>query len=161
MVLLTGASAFDRFEAGDTTALSAAAQRGLRLFRDEKTRCFRCHVGFNFTNENYRNIGVGMDRPNADLGRFDVTQREADRGAFKTPTLRDIVLTAPYFHDGSAATLEEVVEFYDKGGIKNPQLATEIKPLGLTAQEKADLVVFMRALTGEMSLEVMAPDLPQ
>ena len=158
--VLSGNSPFDRFEAGDTTALSPAAQRGLALFRG-KTNCFRCHAGFNFTDESYRNIGVGMDQPKPDLGRFEVTGREEDRGAFKTSTLRDIALTAPYLHDGSAQTLEDVVEFYDRGGIKNPQLAPEIKPLGLTAQEKADLVEFMKALTGEIALEVLAPELPQ
>ncbi|MFQ5923988.1 MAG: cytochrome-c peroxidase [Anaerolineales bacterium] len=159
--ILSGNSPFDRFEAGDRTALSrAAAERGLTLFRG-KANCVVCHAGFNFTDEGYHNIGVGMDKPPPDLGRFDVTKREEDRGAFKTPTLRDIALSAPYFHDGSARTLDEVVEFYNHGGIKNLQLSKEIKPLGLSTREKADLVEFMRALTGEIALEVLAPQLPQ
>jgi cytochrome c peroxidase len=158
--VLSGNSPFDRYAAGDTTALSPAARRGFALFRGE-TNCFRCHVGFNFTDENFRNIGVGMDRQEPDPGRFAVTRQERDRGAFKTPTLRDIALTAPYFHDASARTLEDVVEWYDRGGMPNPNLAPEIKPLGLTIREKADLVEFMKALTGEIALEVMAPALPQ
>ena len=158
--ILSGNSPFDRFEAGDKMALSPPAQRGLALFRG-KANCFRCHSGFNSTDESYHNIGVGMDKPKPDLGRFAVTKREEDRGAFKTPTLRDIALTAPYFRDGSAKTLEEVVEFYNKGGIKNPQLSKEIKPLKLTAGEKRDLVEFLGALTGEMDLEVLAPELPK
>lgn len=158
--ILSGNSPFDRFEAGDKAALSPAAQRGLALFRG-KASCVRCHAGFNFTDESYHNIGIGMDKPKPDLGRFDLTKREEDRAAFKTPTLRDIVFTGPYFHDGSARTLEEVVEFYNHGGIKNPQLSEEIKPLRLTAGEKADLVEFMWALTGEIALEVLAPELPQ
>lgn len=158
--LLSGNSAFDRYAAGDTTALSASAQRGHALFRG-KADCFRCHVGFNFTDESYRNIGVGLDQPDPDLGRFSISGKDKDRGAFKTPTLRDISLTAPYFHDGSAKTLLAVVEWYDQGGLQNPQLAPEIKELKLTAQEKADLVEFMHALTGDQILADVAPDLPQ
>ena len=146
--LMSGDSPFDRFAGGDSTAMSDSAQRGLVLFRG-RTECFRCHVGFNFTDENYRNIGVGMDGVDADVGRMAVTERPEHRGAFKTPTLRDVALTAPYFHDGSVGTLEAVVDYYDKGGIANPQLAPEIKRLDLTPQEKVDLVEFMKALTGE------------
>lgn len=158
--ILSGNSPFDRFQAGDTTALSRAAQRGLELSRG-KARCVRCHTGFNFTDEGYHNLGVGMDKPKPDLGRYEITKREEDKGAFKTPTLRDIALTAPYFHDGSAKTLEEVVEFYNKGGIRNPHLSKEIVPLNLTAQEKADLVEFLQSLTGEIALEVYASDVPR
>jgi len=158
--ILSGNSPFDRFQAGDKTALSEAAQRGLELFKG-KARCVRCHTGFNFTDEGYHNLGVGMDKPKPDLGRYEITKREEDRGAFKTPTLRDIALTAPYLHDGSAKTLEEVVEFYNKGGIKNPSLSKEIEPLNLTAQEKADLVEFLRSLTGEIALEAYAPEPPR
>ena len=158
--LLSGNSAFDRYAAGDTTAISASAQRGHALFRG-KADCFRCHVGFNFTDESYRNIGVGLDRSEPDLGRFAVSGKDKDRGAFKTPTLRDIALTAPYFHDGSAQTLLDVVEWYDKGGFANPQLAPEIKELNLSPQEKADLVEFMRTLTGDRSLAVAPVELPR
>ncbi len=147
--VVTGNSAYDRYQAGDKTAMSASAVRGLELFNG-KANCVACHASFNFTDENYRNIGVGMDAAEPDLGRYVVTKEEADRGAFKTPTLRNIVQTAPYMHDGSEATLMEVVEFYDKGGIKNPQLSTDIKPLNLSYQQKLDLVEFMHALTGDV-----------
>ncbi|MGH7332424.1 MAG: cytochrome c peroxidase [Candidatus Rokuibacteriota bacterium] len=102
--LLCGNSAFDKFEAGDTNALSESARRGLALFRGE-VKCLTCHAGFNFTDENYHNVGVGMDKPNPDLGRYRVTKREQDRGAFKTSTLRNVTASGPYFHDGSARTL--------------------------------------------------------
>ena len=89
-----------------------------------------------------------MDKENPDVGRFAVTKDEKDTGAFKTPTIRNVALSAPYMHDGSVATLEEVVEWYDKGGHANPHLSDKIKPLKLTAQDKADLVAFMQACTG-------------
>ena len=94
------------------------------------------------------------------LTRYNVTKNEEHKGVFKTPTLRNISASAPYFHDGSAKTLEEVIEFYDKGGIKNPHLSKEIKPLKLSAQEKADLVAFMKTLSCP-DLKVKAPTLPK
>ncbi len=148
--VLSGNSPFDRYEAGDKQALSPSARRGLELFRG-KAQCQVCHAGFNFTDEGYHNIGVGMDKPKPDLGRYNVTKQEEDKGAFKTPTLRHIHATAPYMHDGSHKTLMEVVEFYNKGGTPNPHLSKEIKPLNLTQQEKADLVTFLHGLTGEES----------
>ncbi len=154
--IVSGNSPYDRFRAGDKTALSAAAQQGLTLF-EGKARCVACHVGFNFTDEGYRNIGVGMEKPNPDLGRYLVTKVEADKGAFKTPTLRDVAKRSPYMHDGSEKTLENVVAFYNRGGVKNPWLAQDIKPLGLSGQEQADLVVFLRSLTGEIDPEVGRP----
>src|SRR5574337_1439186 len=92
--LLCGNSAFDKFEAGDKKALSASAQRGLTLFRGKKANCVACHTGFNFTDEGYHNLGVGMDKKDPDLGRFKVTKKESDKGAFKTPTLRNIAASA-------------------------------------------------------------------
>ncbi len=154
--ILSGNSPYDRFKAGDTQALSAAAQRGLTLF-EGKAGCVRCHTGFNFTDEGYRNIGVGMDKEKPDLGRYIVTKIEADRGAFKTPSLRDVAKRGPYMHDGSEKTLEEIIAFYDRGGVKNPSLSLEIKPLNLAASEQADLVAFLRALTGEVAPEVSSP----
>lgn len=156
--LLCGNSAFDKFEAGDKTALSASAQRGLSLFRG-KAECAKCHAGFNFTDEGYHNVGVGTDKPKPDLGRSKVTKADANKGAFKTPTLRNIAASAPYFHDGSAKTLEEVIEYYVRGGIKNPHLSADVKPLNLTAQEKADLVAFLKSLSCP-ELKVAAPALP-
>jgi len=157
--LVCGNSAFDRYEDGDDTALSESEQRGLELFR-ERGNCIRCHTGFAFTDERYHNIGVGMDKPNPDLGRYTITKKESDKGAFKTPTLRDIAASGPYFHDGSAKTLEDVVEFYNKGGIKNPDLSNEIKRLLLSVPEKADLVAFLKSLSCP-DLKVAAPTLPR
>jgi cytochrome c peroxidase len=127
--------------------LSESARRGRELFFG-KANCTACHVGANLADEKYHNLGVGMAAPEPDLGRFAVTKDEADRGAFKTPTIRNVALTAPYMHDGSQATLEEVVEWYDRGGHPNPHLSDKIKPLALTAQDKSDLVEFMKACTG-------------
>lgn len=159
--ILSGDSLYDRFQAGDRSAMSASAQRGLRLF-ESKAMCSRCHAGFNFTGEGYRNIGVGMAGKDPDLGRHAVTGDDPDRGAFKTPTLRDVAKRGPYMHDGSEKTLADVVEYYDRGGVKNPWLSSDMKPLGLTAQERADLVEFMRALTGRIDPEVSrSPDLPK
>ena len=95
-----------------------------------------------------------------DLGRYEVTRRDADKGAFKTPTLRSIIETAPYMHDGAFKTLEEVVDFYDKGGNANPNLDRRIKPLALSPQEKTDLIAFLKALTGE-PIPFEFPKLPE
>jgi len=126
--------------------MSESAQRGRELFFG-KANCTACDVGANLADEKYHNIGIGMDKREPDLGRFAVTKDPADTGAFKTPTVRNVALTAPYMHDGSVATLEEVVEWYDKGGHANPHLSDKIKPLNLTKQEQADLVEFMKACT--------------
>ena len=150
--VVSGNSPFDRFKAGDKTAMSESAQRGYELFKNEKkANCETCHVGHNFTDENYNNIGVGMGAKDPDLGYYKITKLEGHKGAFKTPTLREITSTAPYMHDGSEKTLEEVVEFYDKGGHKNKWLSTKIKPLHLTKQEKQDLVEFLKALSGDVT----------
>lgn len=133
----------------DEHPMSESAKRGYALFFGQKGGCTACHTGPNFTDEKYHNLGVGMDAEEPDLGRFVVTQEEKDRGAFKTPTVRNVALTAPYMHDGSQKTLAEVVEWYDKGGHPNPWLSKDIRKLNLTAEEKADLVAFMEALTGD------------
>ena len=98
-----------------------------------------------------------MEKPSPDLGRYLVTKVEADKGAFKTPTLRDVAKRSPYMHNGSEKTLEDVVAFYNRGGVKNPWLSQDIKNLGLSAQEQAELVAFLRALTGEIDPEVGRP----
>jgi cytochrome c peroxidase len=136
--------------AAGTFAMSESAKRGREIFFTEKGNCTACHVGANLSDEKYHNLGVGMDKAEPDVGRFAVTKDAKDKGAFKTPTVRNVAYTAPYMHDGSLATLEEVVEWYDKGGHVNPNLSDKIKPLKLTAQEKADLVAFMRACTGPL-----------
>jgi cytochrome c peroxidase len=140
--------------------MSESAKRGGELFFGQKASCTACHVGANFTDELYHNIGVGMEAEKPDLGRYAVTGEEKEKGAFKTPTVRNVELTGPYMHDGSQKTLEEVVEWYDKGGHPNPWLDEKIKPLKLTAEEKADLVAFMKALTGPLP-KVEAERLPE
>ncbi|MFM8734541.1 MAG: cytochrome-c peroxidase [Pirellulales bacterium] len=135
-------------EAVEAHPMSESAKRGREIFFTEKGNCTACHVGANLADEKYHNLGIGMDKPEPDLGRFVVTKDEKDTGAFKTPTVRNVAFTAPYMHDGSVATLEEVVDWYDKGGHPNPHLSDKIRPLNLTAQDKADLVEFMKACTG-------------
>lgn len=125
-------------------SMSDAARRGAELFFDEKSNCTACHAGANFADEKYHNLGVGMMAEKPDVGRFEISKKEIDKGAFKTPTLRNVALSGPYMHDGSQKTLEEVVEWYAKGGHANPFLSEKMKKLELSDQEKADLVAFMR-----------------
>lgn len=147
--ILSGNSPADRFDmGGEERAISESAKRGLALFQG-KARCTRCHSGFNFTDEQFHNLGIDWDGDQIDVGRYKVSKDPEDIGAFKTPTLREISLTAPYMHDGRFATLEEVIEFYDQGGLQNPHLSNLMVPLSLTEQEKTDLVEYMRALNGE------------
>lgn len=155
--VLSGNSPADRFDqGGDEKAIPAAAQKGLILFR-EKARCTKCHSGFNFTDEKFHNLGIGWDTNTVDLGRYMVTKNPADIGAFKTPTLREISRSAPYMHDGRFKTLEEVVNFYNQAGVKNPHQDELILPLDLTDEEKRDLVEFLRTLNGEGWQQVKAP----
>jgi len=185
---LSGNSPYDRYNGDgsrgvepDYKALSDSQKRGLLLFgltlSDEddfkpgetvraKAACTACHNGFNFTDEQFHNLGVGWDakkRRFADLGRWAIApvgaKNPAELGAFKTPTVRDAERTGPYMHDGSLKTLEDVVEHYDKGGDPNPALDKDMRPLKLTRQEKADLVAFMKALSGE-PIKVALPELP-
>jgi len=155
----SGPSPYDRYLMGDKKAMSPAAVRGMDLFNG-KAHCTACHSGPMFSDQSFHNIGVGMDKPNPDVGRFKITNDPADWGRFKTPTLRDISLTYPYLHDGSEKTLADVVAFYDKGGIPNRNLDPLMLPLNLTRPEKADLVAFMEALTGTMP-DIPAPELPE
>ena len=155
--ILSGNSPADKFDQGQQTgAISESAQKGLTLFRD-KARCTKCHSGFNFTDEKFHNLGIGWDDNKVDLGRYMVTNTAEELGAFKTPTLREIARSAPYMHDGRFKTLEEVVNFYNKGGVKNPHQDPLILPLELTDQEKSDLVAFLRTLNGEGWQHVSAP----
>ena len=152
--LLSGNSAYDRYEAGEKTALTSQQQEGLGLFRG-KARCATCHSGSNYTDEEFHNTGVawngrGREQPPGDSGRLIVTGQPQDEGKFKTPTLRDIELTAPYMHDGSFKSLEDVLKFYDGGGIPNHGLDQDIRPLHFTAEEKNALRAFLKALTGKV-----------
>ena len=156
--LVSGNSPFDRWYYGhDEKAVSDSVKRGFEVFRDpHKGNCQTCHTVNEhyalFTDNKFHNIGVGATEDKiADRGRFDVTHAVNDTGAFKTPTLRNIAITAPYFHDGSRRTLKEVMDFYIGGGNSNPHLDKEVHALDfLTAQERADLLAFMESLTGDI-----------
>jgi cytochrome c peroxidase len=146
----SGNSRFDRFVAGDTSALTILEQSGLRVFRG-KGNCVACHVGPNFTDEQFHNTGVAWrDGRFLDEGRFAVSGAIRDRGAFKTPTLREIAQTAPYMHDGSFKTLEDVIDFYSDGGRANPNLDQRIQRVGLTPEEKRALAAFLQTLSGQV-----------
>lgn len=170
-------SPFDRHEAGDTTALSDAQIRGMRLFFDEKTECFHCHDGMNFTQSSYDrtqsfadtvffnnglyNIDGKGGYPEGGQGIYEITGKAADMGRFRPPTLRNIALTAPYMHDGSLKTLEDVVRHYNAGGRNitaganagdgrlNPNKSSFVRPIGMTEQEIQDLVAFLESLTDQ------------
>jgi len=153
-------SPFDRYARGDDQAISKSALRGLELFTG-KARCGTCHSGASFADKRFHNVGVGDDP-----GRFAVSKDDKDRGAFKTPTLRNIALTAPYMHDGSMKTLREVIDHYEKvakGRDKHPNLSLLMQPFELTDAEKKDLEAFLPTLTGDKRdprVNVI-PDLPQ
>lgn len=156
--VLSGESPYDLYITGkDKTKMSEEALFGLKVFR--KSGCANCHAGPLFTDGRFLNIGVGMDAETPDLGRFVITQDPKDWGAFKVPTLREIEYTFPYMHDGSLNTLEEVVDFYDRGGIKNRNLHPLLqKPLNLSADEKKALVTFMKTLNGKGWEHLTEPD---
>ena len=156
--LVTTRSPWLRFRDGDEKALSADARRGWALF-DGKAKCTTCHNGALLTDQQFHNVGIGMSAPKPDLGRGNIVREDRYRGAFKTPTLVDIARTGPYFHDGSAATLEEAVDVMAGGGKPNPYLDAALTPVKLTARERADLVAFLRALKVEE--KVAAPELPR
>ncbi len=157
--VVSGPSPYDRYLLGEKSAMSAAAVRGMNLFNG-KAHCTPCHSGPAFSDQSFHNLGVGMGKPNPDLGREAHTKNPADRGKFKTPGLRNVALTGPYLHDGSAKTLMDVVGVYDRGGEANPDLDPLMLPLRLTASEKADLVAFMEALTGTLPA-IKKPALPE
>jgi cytochrome c peroxidase len=142
---------FDRWLAGDHAAMSVAQQRGFAIFVDPaRGNCEVCHSAPNFTDNGFHNIGLASSAASdADPGRFRQKPVASMKGAFKTPSLRDVARTAPYFHDGSAPTLSDVVEHYARGGDVKTNLSPNLKPLQLSEQDKADLVAFLGALTGE------------
>lgn len=143
--LTTRNSPFDRYAAGDTSALTDAQKRGLMLFTG-KADCTMCHRGPNFADDQFHALGIAGDDP----GRFKITGAEADRNAFKTPTIRNVTLTAPYMHDGSLPTLHDVIDFYDAGGGYQQPKSMLLRPLHLSKREKADLVAFLESLTGKV-----------
>ncbi len=142
--IVSGKAPFDYWIEGNPRAISRSAQRGFVIY-NTKGRCAACHSGWNLTDDSFHDIGLRTD----DVGREQVVEMPEFRHTFKTPGLRNIVQRAPYMHNGSLATLSEVVEHYDRGFLHRPSLSDDIRPLNLTGQEKADLVAFLETLTSE------------
>lgn len=149
--LETVESKFDDWSNDDTARWTPAEERGRILFLGDKAKCFDCHFMEDFTGDEFRNIGLYTDAPGEDAGRYNISRNKKDRGAFKTPGLRNVAATAPYMHDGRFKTLEEVVNYYNnpKKVVPNAVNTDPLlqKPLGLTEQEMADLVAFLKTLT--------------
>jgi len=148
---MSGNSPWDRWRAGDEDAVSSEVKQGHDIFFFGKAACNQCHLGPNLADDDFHNLGVGWNDQTEDFsdeGRYAVTNQDKDRGAFKTPTIREVTKRAPYMHDGSMATLREVVEHYNKGGNPNPYLDSKMKPLELSDDEVNAVVEFMKALEG-------------
>ena len=149
---MSGNSPWDRWRTKrDEGAVSTDVKKGHNLFFG-KAGCNQCHLGQNFTDSTFHNLGVGWNpktRTFADQGRHLATTQEKDRGAFKTPTLREVSLHAPFMHDGSVKSLREVIELYNRGGVANPDLDPKVQPLNLGPHEIDALVKFLEALAGE------------
>jgi cytochrome c peroxidase len=144
--VVTTDSRFDRYARGDHGALTALEKEGLEIFNG-KGHCTGCHWGPYFSDGRFHNLGVPQKDPkNPDVGRYAVTKDPRDMGAFKTPTVRDAARRPPYLHDGSEKSLESLIDFYDRGGGKDPNLDPLMVPLGLSKHEKAALVAFIKAL---------------
>ena len=155
--IISKETAWDRGQRGEAGAVSAEAQRGYEVF--QKAKCDNCHSGYLFTDLQFHNVGIGMKAKEPDVGRFKVTNNERDRGAFKTPTLRDVARSGPYFHDGSVTTLAEAVRLIATGGIDNPQLdRVNLQKANLSAAELRSLVAFLESLSEPTKLEI--PQLP-
>ena len=182
--LVTSDSPFDQYMKEKKDAMSDAAKRGMSIFKG-KGHCTLCHNGPNFTDQGFHNLGdpdppymrdpkvlasirfdaqrMGIkdyQKLDRDMGRYLVTKKPADKGAFKTPTLRNVTQTGPYMHNGALETLKEVIDFYDRGGGESPNKSKLLEPLGLTKQEKSDLLEFLKALTGQLP-KVVKPDLSE
>ncbi len=154
--IVAGGSPVDWYLRGERGAITELEEKGLRVFQG-KGRCTACHIGPNFTDERFHNTGVAwQDGELLDPGRFAITGDDSERGAFKVPSLREIARTAPYMHDGTLATLEDVIEFYDRGGNPNPYLDAQIRPLHLTYEEKAALLAFLNVLGGRVREGIVA-----
>jgi cytochrome c peroxidase len=155
--IVSAEAPFDRWLNGDDSAIEAAAKRGFELFNG-KANCAACHTGWAFTDSSFHDIGTAHGD---DIGRGSLfPSSTALKYAFKTPTLRDVAHRAPYMHNGSVPTLEAVIDLYDRGGIERPSRDVEIHPLGLSDSEKADLIAFLRTLTGAFK-PVALPELPR
>ncbi len=155
--IVSGPAPFDLWIEGDEEAISDEAKKGFALFRG-KAQCAECHRGWNFTDMSFYDVGVGGKN---DLGRGKMFPDSVKlQHAFKVPTLRDVARRAPYMHDGSEATLMDVIDLYDRGGIDRPSRSELIKPLHLTQKEKAQLVAFLKTLTSK-PVKVIVPELPR
>ena len=159
--LVAGETTYDRFRGGHADALEGEIGRGSGIFFG-KANCGNCHIAKVYTDHKFHNIGTGLDGGKQDPGLARRTGKEEDIGKFRTPLLRDLALTAPYFHDGSKATLEEVIDFYNEGGGKNTNLDPHIVPLKLTPEEKKALVTFLReGLRSNVYPQIEKPQLPE
>ena len=156
--IISGNTAWDRYRAGDQSALSESAVRGWNIF--QAVKCTNCHDGVLLTDQQYHNVGIGMDQKEPDVGRFKVTNNPQDTGAFKTPTLRDISQSAPYFHDGSVATLEEALDIMLGGGKPNQYLDRKnLEKHDVAPDQRAALLDFLKSLDVDCNLK--KPPLPQ
>ena len=142
-------SPFDRWVAGDKKAMTKQQIRGFKIFLDpKKGNCEVCHSAPNFTDNGFHNIGLASyGEENPDLGRYSERPLRMMKGAFKTPTLRDINESAPYFHDGSSETLEQAIDHYQTGGVEKSNVSPNMKVLNLSNKDKQDLVAFLKALS--------------
>lgn len=148
--LVMGNSAYDRYILGDSNALNSNEKNGLRLFNSSRLNCTSCHSGVLFTDYSYQNIG--LEHQFEDSGRARITYRPLDAGKFEVPSLRNVAITAPYMHDGSMDTLDEVIRYLEKGGGSHPNKSELVKPFTLTANERNDLIEFLYALTDQQFL---------
>jgi len=155
--ILSGNSPYDRYLNGDKRALSPQAKRGLNIF-ERSGECSECHNGYNLTNEKFASLGVGPDQDPPDLGLAGITRKPRDEGKFRVPTLREVTHTGPYMHDRRFQTLDDVLEFYRKGGKPGPHLDSRIAPFFLDAPAKADLMAFLESLSGEGWQQIKAPE---
>ncbi|MEE2639628.1 MAG: cytochrome c peroxidase [Planctomycetota bacterium] len=145
--LLMGDSPVDQFQSAKYEALTDEERQGLWIY-ESRGACWQCHSGSNYSDEEFHDTGVGYGSEARDLGLAEISKDQKDNYKFKTPTLRGVALTAPYFHDGSAKTLEDVVEFYSKGGAPGDKhLDPKIKKLNLSEDDKKHLVAFLKALS--------------
>ena len=154
--IISDDTAFDRFQKGDATALDDEAKRGWETF--QTWGCVECHAGVLLTDLQFHNVGIGLDADEPDVGRLKVTALAQDMGAFKTPTLRDITRSGPYFHNGSVDRLEEAVRQMAKGGLPNPNLSPKLKKNEITDEQVADVLAFLKSL--EQPCDLTAPELP-
>ncbi len=156
--IISGDTAWDRYRAGDQSAMNESAVRGWNIF--QAIKCTNCHDGVLLADQQYHNVGIGMDQKEPDVGRFKVTNKPEETGAFKTPTLRDVAKSAPYFHDGSAATLEEAVDIMLAGGKPNQYLDRKnLEKRNPSPDQREDLLNFLKALNVDCKLT--KPTLPQ